>query len=319
MRVSIVSALTAIVCVLSTAAVGQAEGREHSVQQRRSGQQTDPDRRIRQRIPEGVTFLPDIAYRPGESKAWRLDLAMPSERGQKRRPGIVFVHGGGWRGGDKRAGTFLQGAFDYAKKGYVCITVNYRLTNEAPFPACVQDVKCAVRWFRAHAEKYNLDPDRIGGFGNSAGAHLVAMLGLVGKQAGLEGDGPWQEHSSRLQAVCAAATPTDFLHWHTPIKGHRAIGPLLAGPEESLMERAKKASPISYVRGDAPPFLLIHGTADRTVDVSQADRFVEALKKAGAKDVSYLRIEGAGHGVFNQHSERTHRALEEFFARTLKP
>ncbi|MEM0897792.1 MAG: alpha/beta hydrolase fold domain-containing protein, partial [Verrucomicrobiota bacterium] len=160
--------------------------------------------------PADVKIIPDIVYREGESKAWRLDLVMPAAESEDPRPGIIFVHGGGWRGGDKRAGTFLNGAIEYAQKGYVCITVNYRLVGEAPLPACIEDVKCAVRWLRAHAGKYKVNPEKIGAFGNSAGAHLVCMLALTDKDNKLEGDGPYQEHSSAVQAVCAAATPTNF-------------------------------------------------------------------------------------------------------------
>jgi acetyl esterase/lipase len=270
------------------------------------------------RAPEGVKIVPDIAYREGDSEAWRLDLVMPESSGAQLRPGLVFVHGGAWRSGDKRAGTFLNGALKYAQRGYVCITVNYRLTGEAPFPACVEDVKCAVRWLRAQAEQYNVDQQRIGGYGNSAGAHLVAMLGLAGPEVGLEGDGPHQDQSSLLQAVCCSATPSDFLG-----RGEAAWermgreGSLLAGPRENIKERAKLASPVTHASADAPPFLVIHGTADTTVNVDQGDRLVEALKEAGAEDVTYLRIEGAGHGVFNSHANQTQPAMEAFFDRTI--
>lgn len=265
-------------------------------------------------VPENVTLIRDIEYREGgESAAWKLDLAMPKEPSEKPRPGIVFVHGGGWRNGDKGRGTFFQGALEYAQKGYVCITINYRLIDEAPFPACIEDVKCAVRWFRANAEKYGLDPERIGGYGNSAGAHLVAMLGLADKEVGLEGDGPFQEQSSLLQAVCASATPTDFSLFGKPRTGDTKF----ENEDYDSAELAKRSSPISHVKEDAPPFLLIHGTADGTVNVKHSDTFVEALKKAGANDVEYIRIDGAGHGVFNQHSNQTGPAMKAFFARTL--
>ena len=149
-------------------------------------------------VPAGVQLLTDIGYREGSEK-WRLDLAMPKENGGGPRPAHVIVHGGGWRSGDKGGGQWRSLPLEYAAKGHVCISVNYRLTDEAPFPACVEDVKCAVRWLRANAEKYNLDPQRVGAYGNSAGAHLVAMLGLVGPEAKLEEDGPYQDQSSLAQ------------------------------------------------------------------------------------------------------------------------
>ena len=302
---------------LTRTGFNQTRNRNRPNNSRSQGMSTEE---LLKQAPEGVTIEPDVAYRPGDSKAWRLDLVMPSERGDKPRPGIVFVHGGGWRNGDKRAGTFLQGAIEYAQKGYVCITVNYRLLDEAPFPACVEDCKCAVRWLRAHAGNYNLDPQRVGGYGNSAGAHLVAMLGLAGADAGLEGDGPYQNQSSLLQAVCPSATPSDFLLFRSrDSKRRRSSGGVLAGAEETYEQRAKKMSPVSHVSADAPPFLIIHGTKDNTVNVAHGDRLVEALKKAGAKDVTYIKIEGAGHGVFNQHADQTKPARAAFFDRTIGP
>ena len=280
-------------------------------------QQTMSTERLLQSAPDNVVIEPDIFYRQGKSKAWQLDLIRPKAASDGLRPGIVFIHGGGWRNGDKRKGVFLSGAIEYAQRGYVCITVNYRLVDEARFPACVEDVKTAVRWFRAHAAKYQLDPKRIGGFGNSAGAHLVAMLGLTGPDAGLDGDGPYQDHSSALQAICAAATPTDFLFFPEGRARHKAFDGLLGGDSKTLQERAKRASPIHHVRASAPPFLLFHGTADKTVDVRHSDSFVAALRKAGAKDVTFMRFDGAGHGVFTQQANKTKPAMEAFFKRTL--
>jgi len=267
-------------------------------------------------VPAGVRLTTDVSYRDG-NPAWRLDLAMPEQPAKALQPGIVFVHGGGWRGGDKRQGYFLQGALEYAQKGYVCITVNYRLTGEAPFPACIEDVKCAVRWLRAHAGQYNVDPNRIGAYGNSAGAHLVALLGLAGPEAKLEGDGPYQGQSSRVQAVCCSATPTDFLNWGGPGRSFRGESTLLAGPAETLEDRKRQASPISYVNGDAPAFLIVHGMADTTVPFRQGQSFAEALKRSGARDVTFLEFEGSSHGVFMQRQDATHPAMEGFFARTL--
>ena len=261
-----------------------------------------------------------VAYREGNPK-WKLDLAMPETRSDVPRPAIVFIHGGGWRAGDKRAGYFLDGALDYASKGYVTVSVNYRLTGEAPFPACVEDVRCAVRWLRAHAKDYHIDPNRIGGYGNSAGAHLVAHLALApAADPALDGDAPWKGHSSQLQAVCASATPTDF----TASVGANASrfqqqGSLFFGPAETLAERIRLASPVTFARADAPPILLIHGDTDGTVKPEQSYKLHAALKTAGARDVALMIIHDVGHGVFMQHKTITQPAMEAFFARTLKP
>lgn len=277
---------------------------------RQSGMSTE---QLLKTVPNDVLVEPDIAYRPGASKAWRLDLIRPKKDSGALRAGIVFVHGGGWRSGDKRTGTFLRGAIEYAQKGYVCITVNYRLTGEAPFPACIEDVKCAVRWFRAHARKYNLDPNRLGAYGNSAGAHLVSMLGLCKAAAGLEGDGPYQDQSSLVQAVCASATPSKLDLFG---RSSKSADRFKADREDERAKLIADSSPINHVSQEAPPFLLIHGTADKTVNVKHGDILAAALKKAGV-EVDYIRIDGAGHGVFNQHKDRTGPAMENFFARTL--
>ena len=275
-------------------------------------------------VPEGVAVFPDITYREGESGAWRLDLAMPEERGTRPRPAIVFIHGGGWRFGDKRKEPFLGPALDFASKGYVCVTVNYRLLDEAPMPACVEDVKCAVRWLRAHAGQYNVDPEAIGAYGNSAGAHLAAMLALCPASAGLEGDGPWQEHSSAAQAVVASTTPTSFMvpmsdRQKERMESNTMPDKLLRNkPQELPEELRKRISPITYVNAGAPPFLLVHEASDPVVGVYQSDELVKALRQAGAEDAAYMRYEdGSGHRVFIANIEETGPAREAFFQRTL--
>ncbi len=270
------------------------------------------------KIPDGVAAISDIPYRPGDSKKWRLDLAMPAERGDAPRPAIVFVHGGGWRGGSKDKALFLGQALEYAAKGYVCVSVGYRLIDEAPMPACISDVKCAVRWLRAHAKDYNLDPGRIGAYGNSAGAHLASMLGVCPSSAGLEGDGPWQEYSSMVNAVVSSATPASFTTFKRRRPGNSDARRTSAWAGLTV-EAQKQASPITYVSAGAPPFLLMHDVSDKTVPVQQSDDFVAALKKAGAKDVTYMRLDkGYGHGVFTKGGQETRQAMEAFFARTLK-
>ena len=295
-------------------------------QRTRQEPQQEPQRQsslesIMQRVPKGVKFEGDIAYRRGND-AWKLDLAMPAERGSKARPAIVFVHGGGWRSGDKRSNNFLGPALEFAAKGYVCITVNYRMLDEVKMPDIIADVKCAVRWLRAHSGKYNIDPDRIGAYGNSAGAHLVTMLGLCPAEAGLEGDGPWQDYSSMVQAVVASATPTGWVlspERQKQSDERRKNRPATGNDTRSLPLKIKKqVSPTSYISADAPPMLFVHDNSDSTVPVWHSDEFVEALRDAGAKDVTYMRYDNAsGHGVFGRNIAETGPAREAFFERTL--
>ena len=268
-------------------------------------------------LAAGVRSQLDIAYAES-SPAQKLDLYLPGDDSGALRPALVVVHGGGWRGGDKQRGQWARIPAQYARDGYVAISVNYRLTGEAPWPAQIEDVKAAVRWLRAHAEQFRVAPDRIGAYGNSAGAHLVALLGLVKEAEGLEGDGPNQDHSSLVQAVCASATPTDFLNLRVAgTVPERLANTFLAGPKQTLRDRARQASPISYAAGDAPPFLLVHGTADRTVPIEQSNRFARALREAGAKEVRYMIFDNEGHGVFGRQQLLTYPAMKAFFASAL--
>jgi acetyl esterase/lipase len=247
--------------------------------------------------PKRIVVLDDIAYREGSSQAWRLDLAMPENFGPQVRPALVIIHGGGWSGGDKRDRPYRSMLLDYALKGYVVISVNYRLTREAPLPACIEDCKCAVRWLKAHVQEYRVDPKRIVAYGHSAGAHLVLMLGLAGPEAGLEGDGGWNEYNSRVAAVAAGSPPTEL--------------PAMFGDPQ-------KHSPLTYVTADAVPMLLIQGTADRIVRKEVTDRFVDKAKSVGAKDIRYEVLEGGDHGVaYDSFLDRSTNAMTRFFADTI--
>lgn len=281
----------------------------------RNVQSSVSNAKLRSMAPQGVEVVPDIAYREGNPE-WKLDLAMPAEKGDQPRPAIVFIHGGGWRNGDKRAGAFLNPMLDYATRGYVCVSINYRLLRDGStdISMCVEDVKCAVRWLRAHAEKYNVDPMRIGATGNSAGAHLSVMLALCPTSAGMEGDGPYQDYSSMVQAVCASATPASFM---IPMS-KRAASQFSSDIDDAELRRRQNISPIHWVTKEAPPMLLVHEVSDATVSVKQSDELVAALKKVGAADVEYQRFEdGSGHGVFQHNIATTEPARARFFERTL--
>jgi acetyl esterase/lipase len=245
-----------------------------------------------------ITVTKDIPYREGESDSWKLDLAMPANFGSKLRPAMVIVHGGGWAFGSKSVDVYQKMMVAYAQKGYVTINVEYRLTGEAEFPACIEDVKCAVRWLRAHAKELNIDPDRIGSYGHSAGAHLSLMLAMVSDTANLEGNGGWDEYSSRVNVAAVGSPPTE-LGQNVPMAN-------------SIWW------PIGYIAADQPPLFLIQGTEDPVVLPSRTENFVKKMKAVGA-NIEYLEVKG-GHGVaYSEQLEITDPAIEDFFAKYLNP
>lgn len=250
---------------------------------------------------QGIVIQRDIAYRDGTSKSWRLDLAMGKDLTGKPRPGIIVIHGGGWIEGDKSSFDFSEriapaNIVDFARLGFVAVTVNYRLSAEARFPAALEDCKCAVRWLRARAREYNVDRDHIGAYGNSAGGHLALLLAMAGRDAGLEGDGPYQGESSLVQAAVSDSGPVDLVAQYRNSQISTVVGRFLGGPPEGERAAAyRKASPLRYVRADTPPLLLIYGASDLQVPVTTADEFVLALGKAGAADVTYYRLSYVDH------------------------
>ncbi len=246
--------------------------------------------------PEDIAILHDLPYREGPSKQWRLDLAMKKGSGGKPRPGLVVIHGGGWLEGDKSSFASRKhgvpgNIVDFAELGFVAVTINYRLSREAIFPAALEDCKCAVRWLRAHAGEYNLDPHHIGAYGNSAGGHLALLLGMAGKEQGLEGDGPYLEQSSLVQAAASDSGPVDMTYQHSHGVIIEVVDRFLGGPPEGpRAELFRKASPIHYISPSTPPLLLMYGVADDQIPIETADQFVAALDRAGLKDVSYYRL-----------------------------
>ena len=257
----------------------------------------------------------DIVYGKGGATELKLDLAMPKD-GDGPFPVIVCIHGGGWRGGSR---TNLGKTTEVlAGRGYVAVTLSYRLVPAGTFPAQIEDCKAAIRWLRANAKKYKIDPDHIGAVGYSAGGHLVCLLGTAGKEDGLEGSGGNPEQSSKVQAVVSFFGPTDFTvrTWDEKIE-KTILVPFLGGSFEEKGEVYKKASPITYVRKGAPPFLFFHGTEDKLVAVGQSRIMAEKLKAAGGT-VKLVEIEGAGHGWGGEKLNETLQQMMTFFDEHLK-
>jgi acetyl esterase/lipase len=251
-------------------------------------------------IPENVVFQRNVPYGEAGAHPLLLDILRPKQPAAKSLPAIVFIHGGGWSGGNKESA--LGRILPFAASGeYFCASVEYRLSGEAAWPAQIHDCKAAIRWLKANAAKYNVDPEKIGVWGGSAGGHLVCMLGLTGNIQELEGTSGTPGPSSRVACVVDFCGPSDFLAI-AKVKanaGHQAYGPvarLLGGPVEEKSDLARQASPITYVSNNAPPFLIVHGTADPVVPLAQAESLYAALKKAGAR-ATLVKMEGGGHGI----------------------
>jgi acetyl esterase/lipase len=269
------------------------------------------------RLPASVKALADLEYARAGEKRLLLDLYLP-EPAAAPLPVVVWVHGGAWRGGSKDQ----TPALPLLRHGYAVASISYRLSQEARFPAQIHDCKAAIRWLRAHAREYRLDPDRFGVWGSSAGGHLVALLGTsggvkVGGNAGV---------SSRVQAVCDWFGPTDFLQ----MQGHAPAGSplnhdapdspeslLIGGPIQENRAKVARANPITYVTRDDPPFLIMHGDRDNLVPLHQSELLHQALQKARVP-VTLVRLEGAGHGGPGFETPEVRQQVVEFFDQRLK-
>lgn len=267
-------------------------------------------------VPEGTKVVRDLEYVRGGHARQKLDLYLPP--GAKGRlPVVVWIHGGAWRGGSKDGGGPAVGQ---VARGYAVAAINYRLSQHAPFPAQIEDCKAAIRWLRGHAREYNLDPGRIAVWGASAGGHLAALLGTSGGVQELEGKlGDCPEQSSRVQAVVDWFGPTDLANMggaHDDAQSPESL--LLGGPVPRHKDRAVRASPVTYVSKDDPPFLVLHGDKDPLVPVGQSELLAEALKKAGVEAV-LVKIPGAGHGGQAFQSPVQRKLVDDFLDRVLRP
>jgi acetyl esterase/lipase len=251
----------------------------------------------------GITYAATAGYRPLQLDLWVPESATPPAL-------VVWIHGGGWMIGDRR---YLPETlrpnqlFDaLLAAGLAVATIDYRLALEAPFPAQLHDAKAAIRYLRAHADQLGISTDRIGVWGESAGGHLAALVGLTGHRADLEGGIGVVGQSSAVVVVVDWYGPADFTTMPRMTPPPHIVAKLEPAmhtpPEDTLvagLDDAARAdaSPITHVTADAPPFLLVHGTTDWLVPYAQSEQLHAALTAAGV-DSRLVRVEGAEH-IFN--------------------
>jgi acetyl esterase/lipase len=265
-------------------------------------------------IPDSVVLEEGIEYASPGREHLLLDLARP--RGKAGPfPAVVCIHGGGFVAGTRRG--YQAECVRLAQEGYVAVTVDYRLAPKYPFPACVEDVKAAVRWLRANASTYQIDRDHIGATGSSAGGHLALMLGLTGEVRRFEGSGGNADQPSRVSCVVNYFGPTDFTRVYGKSKSEPVLIPFLGGNLQTERLRHIESSPLSWVTPDAAPTLSIQGTVDDHVPHEQAVWITERLREAGV-EASLLSLGGAGHGFTGNDAEMARSAMLAFFAKHLK-
>jgi len=264
--------------------------------------------------PDDVAFERDLVYGKGGGEELKLNLSRPKSA-EGALPCVLVIHGGGWAGGHRAGHDEIT--WKLAKRGYVSATVGYRLAPRHRYPAAVEDVKCAVRYLRANAEKHGIDRDRLAAIGFSAGGHLSMMLGVMGKDDGLEGDGGSADQSSQVQCVVSFFGPANFLAKDLPETSQKILATFMGGTAEEKADDYKKASPVTYVsKGDAP-MLLFQGTKDPLVPHSQALAMLDAMTAAGVPGRVEL-LPGAQHGWGGPEAARTEEATYAFLDLHLK-
>ena len=257
----------------------------------------------RPEVPEGFVAEYDVPYIADGDSSQRLDLYFPEKPAEHPQPLLVWIHGGGWAGGSKSNPPYLY----QLKRGYIVASLEYRFSQKALFPAQIQDCQAAIRWLRANAKKYNIDPDHIGVGGASAGGHLAALLGTSGGKNAFPAIGGNEDQSDRVQAVCDVFGPTDFwtvvqqdkedknvknvFKWNNGDPYSKLIGGVLGKDKE----KCDAVSPVHYVSKENPPFLILHGDHDAAVPYAQSVELKDLLSKADVS-VTLQKLPGAGHG-----------------------
>lgn len=275
--------------------------------------------------PAGIRMEKDVSYIPDGDEAQKLDIYLPEKSPEKPLPLIVHIHGGGWRAGSK----FPCAVANMVPKGYVVASIEYRFSQKAIFPAQIQDCQAAIRWLRAHSQQYNIDTDKVGVVGGSAGGHLSSLVGTSGGKKAFAPIGGNEEQSDKVQCVCDIFGPADFstvvqqaaddknvkniFQFNTPKDPYSG----LIGTKLDDKAKADAVSPVHYVSTDSPPFLILHGTHDTLVPYAQSVQFEAALKEKGIP-VWLQTLPGSGHGGAAFGKPAVIQLMSNFFDKHLK-
>ncbi len=270
--------------------------------------------RVQAEDPPAVDFQVGVEYAHPGDVALGMNIALPKTTGALR-PAVLCIHGGGFRAGKREGYDAL--CKQLAARGYVAATASYRLAPDHKFPKAIHDVKAAVRFLRANAEKYQIDPDKIGVVGGSAGGHLVQFLGVTEGVAQFEGDQNLG-HSAKVTCVVNYYGPSDFIHSYGKSVDAHEVLPLWFGGDLSTHRKLHQiGSPLNWATPSAAPSLIIHGTEDKYVAFEQAEWMVDRLKQVGA-EVELLKLEGAGHGFKDADAAKAEAAMFAYFDKHLK-
>jgi acetyl esterase/lipase len=267
------------------------------------------------------TTVAGLEYANAGGKRLYLDLRIPDGVGPF--PVIVYLHSGGWISGDRTGGPAVR----QARRGYAVASIDYRLAPASIWPAQIEDCKAAVRWLRANAARFQLDPDRIGVFGTSAGGHLASMLGTTADRPEFEGlylGNP--QFSSKVKVVVDMYGPTDLSKMDeqklpgTPLDGNAAFMPpslLLGCPIQSCLDKAATANPINYVSADDPPFLILQGLLDVLCPWQQSQMLYDALKRKNVA-VEYHLLPTAQHADKQFDEQQWQQTISDFLDKNLR-
>jgi acetyl esterase/lipase len=278
------------------------------------------------KLPAGVKLERDISYIPDGDKAQRLDIYLPEKASEKPLPLVVHIHGGGWQGGSK----FPCPVAGMADKGYVVASIEYRFSQKARFPAQIQDCQAAIRWLRANANTYNIDPEHVGVVGGSAGGHLSALVATAGGKDAFPKIGGNDDQSDRVQCVIDIFGPANFATVIEQAENDKNVRNIFkfntpSDPYSSLIgvalneDKAKTdaVSPVTYVSEDNPPTLILHGTHDTLVPYAQSEELAAALKAKGVP-VWLQTLPGSGHGGGGFGKPEINELMQNFFDKYLK-